>query len=620
MKDTADMALINKISAGALPTEWRMYGKKADFFAVGETFGIDPVIARVIRNRDVIGDEAIRRYLYGSLADTHDPARMKDMEKGCKLLLEKIKQGRHIRIISDYDVDGIMSNYILYKGLNRVAGQMPVTIDYDIPNRMHDGYGINIRLVQAAFDAGVDTILTCDNGIAAFEAIDYAKGLGMTVIVTDHHDIPYDLDAEGNRHYRIVSADAVIDHKQADCGYPCKELCGAGVAYKLVQLLYRMCDIPEEECEVFTEYLGIATVCDVMQLVDENRIFVKQALKMLPHSSNPGLRALVRCCKREGKALSVFDLGFIIGPCINAAGRLSDAVTSLQFLLEEDTYQAEKRAVELMNINHQRKSMTIEGVDTVVHMLEEGIGDASLRDRVLVIYVSDLHESLVGIVAGRIKEQYYRPVLLFTDSEDNNIIKGSGRSVEGYHMYDELNRCRELFTKFGGHEMAAGFSMERKHLTELRKRLNENCRLDENLLTPKLYVDVPMPLDYITMALVEQLELLAPFGKGNEKPIFAERGVRIKRASVAGKNKNILKILFIMKNGKLMEGLSFQPDKFISDIKEWFGNAECDRMLNGMSNSVALDIAYYPEINEYAGRKSLQVRLQEYRRYQDEKC
>lgn len=598
-----------------MEAQWMMYAKKADFFGIGEKYNIDPVIARVIRNRDVISELEIQKYLYGDLEDTHAPELMKDMEKGCAIISEDIKKGKHIRIISDYDVDGVMSNYILYKGMLRVAEQAACKklsiIDYDIPHRIYDGYGINIRMVQAAYDAGVDTIITCDNGIAAFDAVAYGKKLGMTMIVTDHHDIPYDIDQTGNKVFRIVEADAVIDHKQPDCSYPCKELCGAGVAYKFIQLLYRMNGIPEEECQEFIEYLGIATVCDIMSLVDENRIFVKKALEALPHSKNLGLRALIRCSNRANQKLTTFDLGFIIGPCINAAGRLGDARTSLEFLLEEDSYRAEIKAEELININNQRKDMTIRGTNTAIQMIEKN----GLTDRVIVLYIPELHESLVGIVAGRIKERYYRPVLIFTDSEETDIIKGSGRSIEGYHMYDELNQCRKYFTKFGGHDMAAGFSMERRNLDALREALNANCKLDEQLLTPKLYIDVPMPFSYLTMELTKQLTLLEPFGKGNEKPVFGQSGVSVKKAAILGKNRNVLRLFLVMDNGKMIEGIYFETDGFISNIKEWFGDTECDKILNGMSNHVVLDIAYYPEINEYAGRTNLQVRILEYRKH-----
>jgi single-stranded-DNA-specific exonuclease len=620
-------------------TQWRMYGKKADFFGIAEKYNIDPVIARVIRNRDVVGDEAIDRYLHGDMSYAHDPALMKDMEKGCSIMLDKIQHNNHIRIISDYDVDGVTSNYILYMGLKKVWAHIHGRhinecdiVDYDIPHRIYDGYGINSRMVDEAYNSGVDTIITCDNGIAAYEAVAHARELNMTIIVTDHHDIPYDVNEQGERVYKLPPAHAVIDHKQVDCKYPCKELCGAGVAYKFIQLLYRMSGINEQECEEFIEYLGIATVCDIMKLVDENRIFVRAALEKLPHSTNPGLRALIRNSGRENVRLSSFDLGFIIGPCINAAGRLDDATTSLEFLLEQDSFKAEERAIELLNINNERKAMTTKGTELALEMLESAdektisnakeyvekysIGDtgiATLADKVLVMYIPGIHESLVGIIAGRIKERYYRPVYLFTDSEEAGIIKGSGRSIEGYNMYDEINKCSSYFTRFGGHAMAAGFSMEKCHLAELREKLNANAVMDESIMTPKLYIDVPMPLDYINFRVTEQLALIEPFGKGNEKPVFAQSKVAVKRAVVMGKNKNVLKVTFVMNNGGTIDGLNFEPEVFISNIKEWFGETECDRMLRGLPNRVVLDVAYYPDINEYAGNRTLQIKILEYR-------
>lgn len=611
--------------------EWTVYGKRADFFGIGERFHIDPVTVRVIRNRDVITDEDIDTYLNGSLDRLHDPGLMKNMEKGCNLMLEEIRNKKRIRIISDYDVDGVSSNYILYKGLQRVweyengisAGDK---IDYDIPHRIYDGYGINIRMVDAAAADQISTIITCDNGIAAFDAVRKAKEYGMRVIVTDHHDIPYDTDEKNIRIYKVPEADAVIDHKQPGCEYPCKELCGAGVAYKFIQLLYRMCGIPETECEAFIEILGIATVCDVMNLVDENRIIVREALRRLSDSSNYGLKALITNSGRDGKKLSAFDLGFIIGPCINAAGRLGDAKTSLEFLLETDSYKANERAIELLNINNARKDMTEQGTKTAIELLEKSdrllmgavpeTGVAALSDKVLVMYIPKLHESLVGIIAGRIKERYYRPVLLFTDGEKGGIIKGSGRSIEGYNMYDEINKCSDYFTKFGGHEMAAGFSMEKRNLARLREKMNTNCTLDEKLLTPKLRIDVPMPLDYVSIPLTEELELLEPFGKGNEKPVFAQSGVYVKSARIMGKRQNVLRVMFLMENGGTIEGISFAPEVFISNIKQWFGANECDKILKGMPGHVVLDIAYYPDINEFAGRRTLQIRLLEYRKHE----
>lgn len=611
--------------------EWTVYGKRADFFGIGERFHIDPVTVRVIRNRDVITDEDIDTYLNGSLDRLHDPGLMKNMEKGCNLMLEEIRNKKRIRIISDYDVDGVSSNYILYKGLQRVweyengisAGDK---IDYDIPHRIYDGYGINIRMVDAAAADQISTIITCDNGIAAFDAVRKAKEYGMRVIVMDHHDIPYDTDEKNIRIYKVPEADAVIDHKQPGCEYPCKELCGAGVAYKFIQLLYRMCGIPETECEAFIEILGIATVCDVMNLVDENRIIVREALRRLSDSSNYGLKALITNSGRDGKKLSAFDLGFIIGPCINAAGRLGDAKTSLEFLLETDSYKANERAIELLNINNARKDMTEQGTKTAIELLEKSdrllmgavpeTGVAALSDKVLVMYIPKLHESLVGIIAGRIKERYYRPVLLFTDGEKEGIIKGSGRSIEGYNMYDEINKCSDYFTKFGGHEMAAGFSMEKRNLARLREKMNTNCTLDEKLLTPKLRIDVPMPLDYVSISLTEELELLEPFGKGNEKPVFAQSGVYVKSARIMGKRQNVLRVTFLMENGGTIEGISFAPEVFISNIKQWFGANECDKILKGMPGHVVLDIAYYPDINEFAGRRTLQIRLLEYRKHE----
>lgn len=611
---------------------WTMYGKRADFFGIAERFHIDPVTARVIRNRDVITDEEIDTYLNGGLDRLHDPVLMKNMEKGSSLMLEEIRSRNRIRIISDYDVDGVSSNYILYKGLQRVwehengspAGD---GIDYDIPHRIYDGYGINIRMVDAAAADQVSMIITCDNGIAAFDAVRKAKEYGMRVIVTDHHDIPYDTDENDIRVYKVPEADAVIDHKQPGCEYPCKELCGAGVAYKFIQLLYRMCGIPEAECEAFIEILGIATVCDVMNLVDENRIIVREALHRLSDSSNYGLKALITNSGRDGKKLSAFDLGFIIGPCINAAGRLGDAKTSLEFLLETDSFKANERAIELLNINNTRKDMTEQGTKTAIGLLETSdhllmgavpeTGVAALSDRVLVMYIPKLHESLVGIIAGRIKERYYRPVLLFTDSEEEGIIKGSGRSIEGYNMYDEINKCSDYFTKFGGHEMAAGFSMEKRNLARLREKMNANCTLDEKLLTPKLRIDVPMPLDYVSISLTEELEVLEPFGKGNEKPVFAQSGVRVKSARIMGKRQNVLRVSFLMENGGTIEGISFDPEVFISNIKQWFGTNECDKILKGMPGHVVLDVAYYPDINEFAGKRTLQIRLLEYRKHEE---
>ena len=592
--------------------QWRIQSKKADFDEISEKYHIDPVIARIIRNRDIIEDDEIKEFLSCDISREHDPALMKDMEKGCKIMSEKLRAKKKVRIISDYDVDGVMSNYILYQGLRRVYRHMhgadAAAIDYDIPHRIHDGYGLNIRLTDKAYQDGVDTIITCDNGIAAFEAIEHAKELAMTVIVTDHHEVPADIDEEGQKTYRLVPADAVIDHKRPDCEYPFKELCGAGVAYKFIRLLYRMNGIDEDEAHEFIEYLGIATVCDIMKLCGENRTFVKLALERLSRSTNAGLRALIANNNLEHKPITTYHLGFIIGPCINACGRLDDAKLSMDFLLEKNQHEAFSRAVTVTNINNERKSMTKDGADEANRLIEEG-GEP---DKVIVIYVKGLHESLAGIVAGRIKEKYYRPVLLFTDSEDPDTLKGSGRSIEAYNMFDELSACEGLFVKLGGHKMAAGFTIKRENLEKLRGTLNERCSLTEKDMTQMLMIDVPMPMSYADMELVRQMSVLEPFGSGNKQPVFAEKNIRIERAYVMGKNKNVLK-LGMNSGGYHVEGIFFEPDDFIDDIKGWFGAAECDKMLRGMPNDVVLDIAYYPEINSFGGRESLQFHIIDYR-------
>lgn len=612
-------------------TVWSVYAKRADFFKLADKYGIDPVIARIIRNRDIITEDGIDMYLNGDISNTHEPSLMKDMEKGCRIMKQKLGEGSHVRIISDYDVDGVMSAYILYKGLikaaNEIYNDFPI-IDYDIPHRMRDGYGINIRLVDKAYEDGVDTIITCDNGIAAFDAILRAKEHGMTVIITDHHDIPYTIDEAGNRCYNIPDADAVIDHKQKDCGYPFKEICGAGVAYKFIQYLYRICGIDESKCQEFIEYLGIATVCDVMNLIDENRVFVRAALNKLKKSSNYGLAALIRNSGREGKKLTSYDLGFIIGPCINAAGRLGDAKLCMDFLLEEDSYKADSLSLELINVNNERKDMTVKATTQSMQMLidntcrlhnGETLDDTvpTLADKVIVLYLPNVHESLVGIIAGRVKERFYRPVLLFTDSEDKDILKGSGRSIAGYSMYDELNKANHMFIKFGGHDMAAGFSIKREMLGSLRRELNSRAELDDKQLTPKLMIDVPMPLSYNSISLTRQLNLIEPFGKGNEKPVFAQSGVRVRRAIIMGRNKNVLRLTLEMDNNETITGMNFDPDTFISRIKEWFGESECDKILKGLTDKVILDIAYYPDINEYQGSEELQIRILEYRKHND---
>ena len=605
--------------------EWRVAGKRADFNAIGERFDVSPVVARVITNRGVTGEKAIAMYLDGDWDSMHDPALMKDMVEAGEIIKEKLSDNRRIRIISDYDVDGVTSNYILLLGLRRTWAALHgssaddcTVVDYDIPHRVHDGYGINKRLIDAAIADGVDTIITCDNGIAAIEQVRYAKERGLTVIVTDHHQIPFEESDGGERIYMLPQADAVIDNQRQDCEYPFKGLCGAGVAFKLIQYMYRICGIAESEVNEFMEILGLATNCDMMDLVDENRLYVKYALESLKDSRNPGLNALMRFSGRNEKKISTYDLGFLIGPCINAAGRLGDAKQSLEFLLERDPNVAEARARELLAVNNERKSMTEAGARHITDMLETATVNgefgqaATLADKVLVVYIPTVHESVVGIIASRLKEAYTRPVMVFTDAETPGILKGSGRSIDSYNMFEELNRFREMFTAFGGHAMAAGFSIEKERLDELRRKINEAAVLTDEDITPKLMIDVAMPLAYNSIELTEQIERLEPYGKGNRKPLFAQAAVPVRMAQILGRNKNLLKLQLDTGYGRCVDAIDFDPDTFVNNIKQWFGEDECVKMLNGQPNAVVIDVAYYPTINEYMGRRSLQMKMEAY--------
>ncbi len=585
--------------------KWTVYAKRADFNEIGKKYNIDPVVARVIRNRDIVGDEAIEKYLHGKMSDVHEPSLMKDMDKGCRIMSEKIEAGKKIRIVSDYDVDGIMSNYILYKGLLEAGAD----VSYEIPDRLTDGYGINRRIIDEANADGIDTIITCDNGIAAFEAIEAAKAYGMTVIVTDHHEVPFELDEEGNKKYKIVSADAVIDIKQEDCKYPFKEICGAGVSYKFIRNLYKIMGIDWPDEDKYIEMLGLATVCDIMSLKDENRIYVKRALEIIKDTKNIGLKALIKVNGLYGKELHAFDFGFVLGPCFNATGRLESAKVGLSLLLSDDEAYAVSEAEKIKEINAERKDMTEEGTKKAIEIVEEQSKD----DTILVVYISKLHESLAGIVAGRIKEKYYRPTLVFTDGE-GDILKGSGRSIEGYNMFEELNNVRDLFLKVGGHEMAAGFSIEKDKLEELRRKLNENQKLTEEDLCYKVRIDVAMPFSYISEELINQLNLLEPYGKDNPKALFAQPGLSVVRLKFMGKDNQYGRITFQDKDGFRIEAVDFHINSFLERIKMWFGEQECDRMVKGQPNNIRLNVAYHPELNDYNGKTSIQIRPDRYQK------
>ena len=567
--------------------KWMVYNKKADFQKIGSEFGIDPVIVRLIRNRDIQDMKEIRSYLYGTLAEIPSPWKMKDMERAVQILQKKITQKKKIRIIGDYDIDGVTATCILLKGLKRLNAN----VDTYIPDRVKDGYGMHEQLIDKALEDGIDTILTCDNGIAAAAEIEYAKKEGLTVIVTDHHDIPF-RDTKDGRIWIIPKADAVVNPKQNDCLYSNKNICGAVVAWKLIWALYERLGIDSDEMWDFLELAAIATVGDVMDLQGENRIIVKEGLKKLSSTSFEGLKALIRVNNLEGAEITAYHVGFVIGPCINASGRLDTAARSLELLLADNMEDAMKLADDLYDLNQSRKAMTEQGKGQAIQSIEENnLG----KDRVLVVYLPDCHESLAGIIAGRIREAYNKPVFVLTKGADG--VKGSGRSIEAYSMYEELVKCSDLLTQFGGHPMAAGLSMEEKNIELFRRRLNDNCTLTEQDLIPKIMIDVPMPISYLSKKLTEQLKVLEPFGKGNSKPLFAQKNLRAVGIRVLGRNRNVAKMLLIDENGIKMDAV-------------YFGEAQ--EFVDFVQAHDTISVTYYPEINVFQGRENLQVVIKNY--------
>lgn len=584
--------------------KWTEIRKSGDFAKTAKKYGIDPVIARIIRNRDMIEDGDIALYLNGGRANLHDPHLLRDADKGADIITEKIRDDKRIRIIGDYDVDGVNAAYILLAGLKYLGADA----DAAIPNRMKDGYGINENLIALAKKDGIDTIVTCDNGIAALEAIDYAKQQGMTVVVTDHHDIPYHTEGAG-KIYLKSSADAVINPKQESCAYPYKELCGAAVAWKFLQVLYEKMQIPVEEADIFIENVGFATVGDVMDLTGENRILVKLGLRALRHTQNPGMHALILQNNLGNRDLSAYHIGFILGPCMNASGRLDTAQRSLALLMEQDEKKAAALATELISLNISRKEMTVQETARAKKMIEE---NTQMQDKVLVVYLPDCHESLAGIIAGRIREEYHRPVFVLTKSADG--VKGSGRSIEEYSMYDELTKVSDLLTRYGGHPMAAGFSMEESSIEEFARRLNEEAGLTEDDMTEKVRIDVVMPISYATPDFIGQLSLLEPCGKGNAKPVFADRGICIERAWRVGKNNNVLKMNLRASNGSRVSGVYFGDiDGFLEYFKEQFGEAEVMAALEGRENHIRFAAVYEPAMDDYNGRNQVQIVIRRYR-------
>lgn len=568
-------------------SDWRVYAKRADFKGIAGKYGIDQVIARIIRNRDICGDAAIDMYLNGDINDMHNPESMKDAVLSVDIITQKIKDKCKIRIIGDYDIDGICSIYILYKGLMAAGAD----VDYVVPHRINDGYGINEHLIDNAINEGIDTIITCDNGIAAYNQVKYAKENGLTVIVTDHHDVPFD-EVNGVKEYRVPPADAVVNPKQEDCQYPFKLLCGAGVAYKLISLIYERLRLNTKDMEEYREFMAIATVGDIVDLIDENRVVVKYGLKHIAHTVNTGLKELVEECGVDINNISSYHIGFVIGPCLNASGRLDTARKAIELMLCKNTEEAHNMARELITLNTERKQMTEDETAKAIELVEK---NDMLKDRVLVIYLPDCHESIAGIIAGRIKERYYRPTFVITNAEEG--AKGSGRSIEGYNMYEEINKCKNVLTKYGGHPMAAGLSLETADIDVFRKMLNDNATLDDSDLIPKTWIDVPMPVGYASMGLVGQLKLLEPFGKGNEKPVFADRDLYVKTASIIGKNRNVLKMQLETKEGYIVQAVQF-------------GISDKDPVPKAGSRIL---IVYYPDINVYNGVSSLQIIIKEWK-------
>ena len=578
--------------------KWLLRNRKVDLKAMSEKYKISQLLCKLMVNRDIIDENIINSYINPVYKYLHSPKTMKDVVIAVDIIKRKIQENKKIRIIGDYDVDGIISVFILYTALKKCGAN----VDYEIPDRIKDGYGINENIVKVAYDEGVDTIITCDNGISAIDQIQYAKDLGLTVIVTDHHDVPF-IEEDGVRTFLSSQADAIINPKQIECEYKFKSICGAGVAFKLMEALYEEIGMDKEECYKLIEFVAIATVCDVVDLIDENRIFVKNGLEMLNNSKNIGINALKKACGLEDKEITAYHLGFVIGPCLNASGRLDSAKKGLELLLMEDDEEAKNLAQEIVDLNDARKNMTKEGVDRAINIID--ITDIN-NDNILVVYIPDIHESLAGIVAGRVKEKYNKPTIILTKSEEG--VKGSARSIEEYNMFEGLLACKELLDKFGGHPMAAGLSLQEDKVDELRIALNNKCELTDEDLTRKIMIDSSLPLEYLNLHLIEELNVLEPFGKGNSKPVFGVRDAKITKAMLLGKDKNVLKLKLLTNNDITIDAMIFNDlENFESKIIEKYGNEGLDNLYNKSNNNISMDFTFYPSINEWNGNKSIQI-------------
>lgn len=584
--------------------KWIEIRKGGNFMEMAKKYGIDPLIARIIRNRDIIDEKEITEYLYGGKEALHNPHLLKDVDKAAEIIAEGIAEKKTMRIIGDYDIDGVNATYILLDGIRRCGGN----VDAAIPDRMKDGYGINEHLIEQALSDGKELLITCDNGIAAINEINFAKEKGMTVVVTDHHEIPYRNTEQGKEFLRS-NADAIVNPKQADCPYPCKGICGAVVAWKLVQVLYERMDIPVEEADIFIENAGFATVGDVMDLTGENRILVKLGLKALEHTKNPGMKALIAKNKLSDKPLSAYHIGFVLGPCINASGRLDTAKRSLELLLERDEVKASALAGELVEFNESRKYMTQQETQKALEQIEK---EGREKDKVLVVYLPECHESLAGIIAGRIREAYQRPVFVLTRGEEG--VKGSGRSIEAYSMFDKMTEVAELFTKYGGHPMAAGLSMREEDIDKLREQLNQKAELSEEDMAEVVRLDAVLPMSYFTVDTIRQLSVLEPCGKSNTKPVFADRNIKITRAGIVGVNRNVLKLHLLDSKGNPVAGVYFgEVEKFLTFLSEKFGSEEVDAAMHGKENSIQFAAVYEPAVDTYSGRESVQAIIRRFR-------
>lgn len=577
--------------------------KGADFKSIGLKYGIDQVTARIIRNRDIVEDEDIRLFLQGDLSDCHDPALLKDGDKLTDILIKKINEGASIRIVGDYDIDGVMATFILKKSLDELGAN----VSYVIPDRINDGYGLNVRIIDDAYGDGIDTILTCDNGIAAIQEISHAKELGMCVLVTDHHEIPFE-EINGEKKYILSDADAIVDPHQKDCNYPYKNLCGAAVAWKMMCLLFKKLGKQTGILDEMLENVAFATVGDIMDLNGENRILVKEGLKRIHNTKNIGMRALITQCGLMAEQVESYHFGYVLGPCINASGRLDTATRALQMLLEEDENTASVIASELCVLNEERKELTKAGVDEAIRQYEEcGYKD----DTVVVIYMPEVHESIAGIIAGRVREYCHKPVFILTKSGDK--VKGSGRSIEEYSMYEEMCKVKDVFFRFGGHPMAAGLSLEADRVDEFRRRINENSTLTEQDLMEKVKIDVPMPVSYVTKELVREFEILAPFGKGNPRPVFADKNMYISRMWIIGKNQNVLRLSMVSADGKPVSAIYFGDiDTFVGYLSEKFSSDDVDLAMRGRQNRLVISVVYAPRINSFRDEENLQFEIQFY--------